>query len=54
MGHYAIRRSVLVETGAHPRGASIAFCCQQEQAANVFDVPLRAALGSGANPVPKR
>ena len=27
---------------------------QQEQAANVFDVTLRAALGSGANPVPKR
>jgi len=27
---------------------------QQEQAANVFDVTLRAALGSGANPVPTR
>ena len=26
---------------------------QQEQAANVFDVTLRAALGSGANLVPK-
>ncbi len=26
---------------------------QQEQAANIFDVTLRAALGSGANPVPK-
>ena len=26
---------------------------QQEQAANAFDVTLRAALGSGANPVPK-